>query len=369
MKIKLTILDSDSNYLNRLVSAFKARYSEILEIFSYTTLDAAMADLEKNKSDVFVADAYFKVDAQKIPSSCGFAYLTSSQNEKVDGEVRKIFKFQRADRILDEITDIHKITVALERERLERMEKEKLEKERLEKERLEQERRKNANKIVVFLPTSGGVGVSTLAAACAIHFAKLGRKTLYLSTEFFGSTDAFFKGEGGRSLIDVVNALKDSDIASKIDGYAVKDASGVYFYTQPDNPIDMLAVTSQDIFKLIESLKNSYIYDCIVLDCGPVFDKGFIDIYTQSQGLVFVGNGTEISNMKAAAAVNVMEKIGTEAQLKDKTAIVYNRFNQSSGEKTELIKCVGTLQELETNTARQTAEQLSDLDIFDSLLK
>lgn len=53
MKIKIAILDSDKNYLSRMVSAFSARYSEKTEIYSFTELDAAVRCIKENKIDIF----------------------------------------------------------------------------------------------------------------------------------------------------------------------------------------------------------------------------------------------------------------------------------------------------------------------------
>ena len=43
MKIKLALLDSDQNYLNRIVTAFNIKYADKLEIYSFTKLESAMA--------------------------------------------------------------------------------------------------------------------------------------------------------------------------------------------------------------------------------------------------------------------------------------------------------------------------------------
>ena len=55
MKIKLALLDSDQNYLNRIVTAFNIKYADKLEIYSFTKLESAMAALEPSRSDVLVA--------------------------------------------------------------------------------------------------------------------------------------------------------------------------------------------------------------------------------------------------------------------------------------------------------------------------
>lgn len=48
-------------------------------------------------------------------------------------------------------------------------------------------------KVIAFLSASGGTGSFTSAAACALRFARLGKKALYLNIEQFDSADVFFK--------------------------------------------------------------------------------------------------------------------------------------------------------------------------------
>ena len=49
MKIKVAILESDIGYLNRIVSVFSTKYSDKLELYSFTEQDFAFASVEKSK--------------------------------------------------------------------------------------------------------------------------------------------------------------------------------------------------------------------------------------------------------------------------------------------------------------------------------
>ena len=70
MKIKLALLDSDQNYLNRIVTAFNIKYADKLEIYSFTKLESAMAALEPSRIDVLVASDTFVVE-----SSVNFSFI------------------------------------------------------------------------------------------------------------------------------------------------------------------------------------------------------------------------------------------------------------------------------------------------------
>ena len=63
MRIKLALLDKDQNYLNRIVSVFNTKYSDKLEIYSFTNTENALATLDSARIDVLVASDVFEIDA------------------------------------------------------------------------------------------------------------------------------------------------------------------------------------------------------------------------------------------------------------------------------------------------------------------
>ena len=162
MKIKLAILENDSNYLNRMVVAFNTRYADKLEIYSFTSYDVALEALTSSKIDVLVASDYFNVDSKKLPPRCGFAYLVDSPDIDNVREQRAICKFQKADLIYKQILSIYS-------ENAENMSKIKLS--------------EDGSKLITFSSPCGGTGTSSVAAACAVNYAKRGKKVLYFNLE------------------------------------------------------------------------------------------------------------------------------------------------------------------------------------------
>ena len=67
MKIKVAILGRDKTYLSRLVSAFNSRYTEKLEMYSFTQEQAALEALTASRIDVFLADDSYEIDNRQIP--------------------------------------------------------------------------------------------------------------------------------------------------------------------------------------------------------------------------------------------------------------------------------------------------------------
>ena len=107
MKIKIAILERDTSYLTRIVSAFGTKYSDKLEIYSFTDPEVAMSTLSSAKIDVLLASDVFSVDYAKLPNRCAFAYLVDSMGIEMLNEQRAICKFQKADLIYKQILSVY----------------------------------------------------------------------------------------------------------------------------------------------------------------------------------------------------------------------------------------------------------------------
>ena len=160
MKIKLALLDSDQNYLNRIVTAFNIKYADKLEIYSFTKLESAMAALEPSRIDVLVASDTFVVESSALPKRCQLAYFVESADVDSVNDQRAICKFQKADLIYRQILSIYS-EYAGSASGLKLGD--------------------DSCKVIAFTSPCGGVGSSTMAAASALHYAARGKRTLYLN--------------------------------------------------------------------------------------------------------------------------------------------------------------------------------------------
>ena len=171
MKIKLAILERDQSYLQRFISVFSTKYADKFQIYSFTDEEVAYSTLNDTKIDVLVASDVFEIDIKRVPRRCGFAYLVDSLDVETVNNQRAVCKFQKVDLIYKQILSIYS-------ENAGNVAGLKL--------------GDDTAQIVAFESVSGGCGGSTIAAACALHFAAQGKKTLYLNLEKFGSADSFF---------------------------------------------------------------------------------------------------------------------------------------------------------------------------------
>lgn len=353
MKIKLAILDSNQNYLNRMVSAFGSRYAENLEIYSFTNQEMAMSTLAPSRIDILIASDTFEIDAEELPKHCSLAYFVeSSEMETVNGQ-RAICKYQKADLIYKTILSIYA-------EKASNVTGVKL--------------IDGDTVIIAFTSVGGGAGTSSMAAATALRYAQQNKKTLYLNFEKFGSSDAFFTGEGQFDMSDVIFALKSkkTNLSLKLESCVKQDKRGVYFYSSSKVALDMNELTTEDIQRLISEARTVGAYDYIILDLGFALDNDTMTILRGMHGIVWVGDGSRTSNVKIARAYEALAALeeGSDVSLSSRIRLIYNKFSNKTSEILEGIdiKNIGGAPRFEHASAEQVMEELSKMEMLDKII-
>lgn len=353
MKIKLAILEKDQSYLNRIVTVFSTRYADKFEIYSFTDQAMAFNTLDSSRIDVLIANEAYDIDFEKIPKRCGFAYFVDSSGIDTLNDQRAICKFQRAELIYKQILSVYS-------ENAGSVSGIKLGEENTQ--------------VIVFSSPCGGVGTSTVAAACASHYALNNKKSLYINLETFGSADSFFTAEGMFDMSDIIYALKSKkvNLAMKLESCVKKDDKGVFFYSQTKIALDMFELSAEDIIDLISELRVSGLYDYIILDMDFSIRKEYLKVYKQAHAVVWVGDGSEISNNKiqrAYNAISVMER-NDEQILTNRLCLIYNKFSNKSGKTVGDIgiKSIGGAPRYDQANVKQVVDQLAPMKMFEDII-
>ena len=353
MKIKLAILEKDQSYLQRFISVFSTKYADKFQIYSFTDEEVAYSTLNDTKIDVLVASDVFEIDIKRVPRRCGFAYLVDSLDVEAVNNQRAICKFQKVDLIYKQILSIYS-------ENAGNVAGLKL--------------GDDTAQIVAFESVSGGCGGSTIAAACALHFAAQGKKTLYLNLEKFGSADSFFSAEGQFDMSDIIYALKSkkANLALKLESCVKQDPRGVYFYSQSKIALDMLELKVDDIIRLISEIRLTGSYNVIILDLDFSFDADMLKILRQTHSIIWVGDGSEISNSKlirAYSALSIIEQ-NEDVPILNRISLIYNKFsNKTSKALDDLgIKTIGGNPRFEHATTAMVIGQIAPKEMFEKIL-
>lgn len=351
MKIKLAILESDSGYLRRVVTMFNGKFAGELEIYSFTDLGAAMECLEEKKIDVFLASESFKIDYTAIPKRCGFAYLIDSLDiNMVDGQ-KAICKFQKGELLYKQVLSIYSEHVP----NISGMPS-------------------NANgamKTIAFCSPCGGVGTSTIAAACAQFLSNAGYRVLYLNTEIYGDADAFFTSDGQFDFSDIIYAVKSNKTnrAMKLQSTVKQDQSGVFFYSSVRVPLDIMEMGCADYAVLQNEIKALGAYDYVVMDVEFPKTREAYQIFDLCNSVVIVSDDSVMSDMKLDKMLSGMQILDSQAEysLLARTWLIRNKTAANQLKQNEL-RLLGTFPVYQSVLPAQMAKQLSLSNMFGQLM-
>lgn len=351
MKLKLALLDSDTQYLQRLVMVFNDKYADELEVYSFTSADFAAEAVRDNKIQLFLADEAFEIAAKELPKGCGFAYLTQdSAVETIKGQ-KAICKFQRAETLFRQLLDLY-ADVA-------------------DPQYVFKGKSGNTS-LLWFSSPCGGVGTSSLAAAKAIHDALAGLKALYLNLTCFGGADLFFQADG-KDFGDVIYALKSkkNNLLLKLESCLNRDpATGVYFYGQPKIALDMLELTADDREMLLEELLSSGMFDKIIVDADFSFRADGLLSARVADKWIWCTDGSASANAKIARAYKALTILEETAEnsLQASVTVLGNKWTSYSVCPEESVpKLAGTAALVQNQSPAACARILAGLTVFDVL--
>lgn len=349
MRIKLAILDTDTRYLNRIVTTFNTKFTDRLEVYSFTDQEVAIETIKSKRIDVLVASDDFEIDVMEIESLCGFAYFVESQDVVMLRKQQTICKYQKVELIYKQILSIYsEKTSNTTGVRIDNSD----------------------SNVVVFASASGGVGSSTMSAAFCIWAARCGKKVLYLNLETFGDPSEFFNGEGQADFGDIIYAIKSkkTNIGLKIESTVRESKDKVHFFAPTKTILDVNELKNNEILQLVNEIRTLGTYEYIVIDIDFSLDERTMMFWRECDALVMVSDGSEISNLKlgrAYQAFQIFEQQNNTIRL-DKMKLIYNKFSNKTSRKLTGIEIfeLGGVPKYDHATTEQIIEQIIVLDVF-----
>lgn len=347
MKIKLAILDRDSNYLRRVVGAFSLYYADRLEVYSFTDTETALSALTSSRIQVFLAAHDAAPDLKRIPEGCGFAYLVEMTGVDMFDDQAAVCKFQSAEMLYKQVLDIFSRNAK----------------------NLEIIPGSGGSSLLLFASPCGGVGTSTMAAGCAMHFAAQGKKALYLDLQVCGSAEIYFRAAGALDFGDVIYAAKSrgANLTMKIESCVRQDASGVYFFAPARVALDVRDLRAEEIRQILNTLQYSGGYDYIVADMDFSLEKEHAELMQLADHAVWVSDGSERAASKMQRALEALRLIDSgEQTAAQKISLYYNRLRKKEPHVAlpEELRLCGSLPELDSGTERDAAAYMAEKNLF-----
>ena len=354
MIIRVALVDSREAYATRLVRAFMEDYADRLEVASFTSMEALDDYLRNTVVDVMLVGSDLASETIVGKRGATLVYLVDDKSTELMYDQRAICRYQKVDLIYKGILDACS----------ERFDHLTTRKEGIE-----------GTAILTFLPSSGGAGASTMASACALASAKHGFRTFYLNLELYGQAELYFTAEGDGSLEDVLYAIeaRKSNVTMRLQSAVRRTPEGVSYLASCSNALDVAELQPELVEQLVREIASSDSYDVIVLDMDYAHSALAPVAMALSTKVVFVSNGTLVSNMKferVYKALTDLSRTGAAEGLA-KVVLAYNNFRRKTGMRIQddFVEVVGSLPHVrDFQTMGELLEALSTKPVFDELL-
>jgi MinD-like ATPase involved in chromosome partitioning or flagellar assembly len=351
MKIIVSILERDTNYLQKITAGLNKRYSNQIEVHAFSELEPALADIKASRIKLLIMSPDFIDRVGVLPEYCTPVCFTESNDVETIHDIKAIGKFQKIDAIYKQILYFYaenNSDVTLK------------------------SGGKGRNTCIAFMSPAGGVGSSTMAAAAALYLTRQKKKTIYLNLGIFGVTDAFFSGEGQFDFSDVIYELKkgSNNLHLKLESIVRQDPEGVNFIRQSGKCVDMMELSDENIITLLEVLRHDTDYEYIILDMDFSLNPHAYEIYRYIDRIILVGDGSEVSNEKlvrAREAYRILDQ-SSSTQLEGKIDVIYNRFGSKTGNVLNDVNALGGAPVIQAAKAAQIVQQIAGMDMFRCLL-
>jgi len=194
-----------------------------------------------------------------------------------------------------------------------------------------------------------------------------------LCTHLGISADVFFDAEGQFDMSDIIFALKSrkTNLSMKLESCVKQADNGVCFYSKSPLALDMMELNADDLMKLITELQLTGSYDYIIVDTDFSIDREALKLYRKAHTLVWVGDGSELSNSKLSRAFTALKTAEADADspLPNRTVLIYNKFSNRTSRILDVgIRNIGGSPRYEHATSAQILEALSAKDMFDAIM-
>lgn len=350
MKIKVTVLTEDKEYLDRLSAIFTSKYMDKIEIYSFTDASSALESIEKDRIDVLVIEEKIDLPIDSLKGKCGIAYLVENSGiEKID-EIVAICKYQKAENIYKQILNIYSnVSGAIQKETI----------------------KNDKCDIITFSSPCGGMGTSTMAISAAINLQKRGRNVFYLNFETIGTTDFLISGDGQFDMSDVIYTIKcgGNNVALKLESFVRTSIEEISYFAEANLPLDMLELKWKEKKTIIDIIAESGKYDAIVIDNPFELGEEMENVLEISKILIMVSDGTIIANKKISDAYKSMNIYLKNKMLLNKFRVLYNKFSNKTGKMVEEIPIIGGIVRYEGATVQQIIRQAAEMIFWDSIIE
>lgn len=278
MIIKVVIADKNQEYLERLVSGLE-KYTD-LNLAVYSDEESLADAFQVRKYDVllFSPEIYTK-ESDYYSARADLKIMLEDRETRITGEytdAKRIEKYQRISCIYRKILEFYSEVCGRTSTRSEEY-----------------------TSIVAYYSPVGGAGKTTVALASAAKYAMQGKRTFYISFEDIASEDCYLPQGEDKGLSDLMLHIdRNTNISMKMQGMMKTKTDNFFYLNHFNNPNDIFDMRTDELQYLIEAVRNTGLFDVIVIDMGSGIDAKNLLIFDKADRIVLVERPDAISQRK-----------------------------------------------------------------------
>lgn len=351
--IKIALVDEHIDFIRKIAANLENQYGDKVEAHIFDSLDLALNDIRDTGTyDLLLVDEALASGDLTVGRGVTLAYLMDNAEVESLYDKPTICKYQRLDLLYQAIVELCSSGM----------------------EHMQMKTSTEINsKVISFFPAAGGVGASTLAAACAVSAAKRELSVCYLNFELYGSSERYFTAPGNRGMEDALLAIKTkkSNLPFRFQSMIKKVDVGLYFMESCSNPVDKAEIRPDEFERLVSAVSQADSFDLIVCDLDFAWSPLASTAMNLSDMSVFVSNGTAVANEKLSQAYSVMRT----GILQDSPvsaagmAIMYNDVTGAGKARipSPMVPVLGEAPHVNAATAWQLLDELSSHRCFNGI--
>jgi Mrp family chromosome partitioning ATPase len=282
MIISIAIADKNTDYLNRISEALNQEND--LNISMFTNQQVFQNALEREKFDIVLFDPDISDEVLKFSNVKLAVCLYSDEaiNSKNYADLDNVSKYQRISNIYKKVISKYAEKAGYTRD----------------------SKSSQKTRIIATYSPIGGSGKTIISLAMASKLVEYGEKVLFLSAEQLNSSSAIFPDceDGITALVNVFSEEVVFDL--KLKGIVKSGMNGISYVEGFKRIIDYRDVTKDEFGKVLESIRNSEIYDMVIVDAGSTIDEITEAIFEKATHIVLVNKPGEFPAMKMSMLAN-----------------------------------------------------------------
>lgn len=350
MKIKLALVEDDTNYIDHIRLALNSKYDNEVELFSFDSIDKLNSLYKELNPNVILLNE--NMDYNDLVKSTNYAvgYLSPSNDMTSIKGLKAVSKYQKIDLFYNDVLTLYSEVA----------------------ENSMEFSSDNGNKpIVLFTSPAGGAGTSVLAAAYVHRLAGQGKKPLYINLEVFSDVAQYFEAEGSQNFSDVVYALKSkkTNLMIKLKSSIKTSADGVSFISSCNLPLDLMETDAADYELLLNTLKSLNEYDVIVIDSDFSFSEKNMVLFNKATDIITVSDGSVTANIKVRKMTHAFEIYDKQkgSAISKKVRLFYNKFSNKTSRQIENLDYIGGIQRYEGFPEDDLIKRISEIQTLDKI--